>query len=1185
MQKIRTLLIVLLTLPFLTFSQEHRVQDDEKMPENYRPDYRIDNMGYWRKMAAAGLVDVAPNVPPAPAIFKGSQINQRGIIRTDDSVDVPVTEENSTQSENSIFVNPDDIDNVLNSNNSTTNPVGTLYGANGLFSFNTGETWEGSIQGTGGTNSGDPAVTIGTNGYYYNGFINNGSGQSVARSMDQGQSWTSYLVKAKPSGFGSVLDKNHLWIDNSTDSPYEGHLYSGWTSFGGANDDEIEICRSTDDAETWSAAINVSSGVNAGSHCQGVNIHTGPNGEVYVVFAIYDGGGNENALGLAKSYDGGASYEPATRIITGIMGIRSGGTSKNMRVNSFPSMAVDISNGPDRGNLYVVWANKGVPGINTGDDIDAYMIRSSDEGETWSDPVRVNQDAIGEGKEHYFPWITCDPETGTLAVIWYDDRDVSAPTMAEAWCGVSYDAGETWDDFRVSDVSFTPAPIPGLAGSYFGDYLGITSKGGVVYPCWTDNRTGVAMTYVSPFETIAEPYPATEPSPSNGSGGIYPFTSYNWKDSRSRSTHFKIYIGTDNPPSNIVNGEFVNDTTYYLNENLNFEEQYFWRIVSYNDYGSAESSTWSFTTGSPPDEDFETGNFNNQDWYFEGDIDWIIDNTVARNGTFSARSGPIDHDQQTSLLIELDIFSSIFQLPITFWKKVSSQEEYDKLEFYIDDELKAEWSGEDDWTLESFLVTGGLHTFEWRYTKNGAGSIGNDAGWIDYIIFPPLNILAANAGPDATICENDIYQPDGEAYKYTAIEWTTSGDGNFDDPLILNPVYTPGNNDIASGSVILTLSASDDTDDVSDDMELTLQHEAFVEMPEEAEVCIPDDYQITDIIADNFLSLDWSSSGDGTFDDPALLEPIYTPGNEDVNNGMATLTLVATGYYPCGNFETSMILYVNDIPSQPGAPSGLEEVCQNGDDTEYSIEEVPEAKEYIWNVMPEGAGTITGNTITAIVDWNEEFDGMAEISVIASNDCGESDFSLPYEVNVLPLPEKAAMPSGDDYVCVNYVDFTDYETVGAENAAYYEWFISPSDAGTVSGTGTTGTVVWNDQYVGMANLSVKGINDCGDGLLSDEFEIETDICTGINEPGTEIQFAVYPNPNEGVFKIEMKAETKSEINIRVMNSINEIVFERNNIRMDGSRSIDINLSGQADGVYFLYLETSNSVSVEKIIIQ
>ncbi|MEZ5196302.1 MAG: hypothetical protein R2764_07875 [Bacteroidales bacterium] len=53
----------------------------------------------------------------------------------------------------------------------------------------------------------------------------------------------------------------------------------------------------------------------------------------------------------------------------------------------------------------------------------------------------------------------------------------------------------------LSDVVFTPAPISGLASRYMGDYLGITAKGGKVYPCWTDTRNGLFMTYVSPYET------------------------------------------------------------------------------------------------------------------------------------------------------------------------------------------------------------------------------------------------------------------------------------------------------------------------------------------------------------------------------------------------------------------------------------------------------------------------------------------------------------------------------------------------------------------------------------------------------------------------------------------------------------------------------------------------------------
>ncbi len=475
----------------LGYSQKTNKKFDEQV------DTRRDNMGYWMKKAEEGLIPFNPKIPLRPAIYNGSTIKAAGV-KSVNSVDVPVTSQTDvTQSENSVFVDPNDFNYILNSNNSTGwsgGSAGTLYGADYLQSADGGATFGGSVQGAGGSNSGDPAAAINLSGRQFVGYISSSGGMGVSYS-DNGSSWTAKTVYSTGN-----QDKNHLWVDNSSTSPYEGNLYNVWTDFsGGANDREILFSRSTDNGNTWSSAINISSAVNAGSHNQGVNVQTGPNGEVYVVWAIYDSWpSDETALGFAKSTDGGATFAPATRIISNIKGIRNSAVSKNHRVNSFPSMAVDISGGGNNGNIYIVWTNVGVPGTNTGTNRSVYMIRSTNGGTSWSTPVRVNQGPNVDGKEAYMPWITCDPETGTIATVFYDDRNTSS-SSCEAFSAYSLDAGNTWTDFVVSDVSFTPAPIPGLASGYMGDYLGITSKAGVIYPCWTDNRGGIYMTYVSPY--------------------------------------------------------------------------------------------------------------------------------------------------------------------------------------------------------------------------------------------------------------------------------------------------------------------------------------------------------------------------------------------------------------------------------------------------------------------------------------------------------------------------------------------------------------------------------------------------------------------------------------------------------------------------------------------------------------
>ena len=500
MRKFTTILgiLIMLGLTHQAFAQEVIGKDKTSKGKSEAINYRIDNMGYWMRMAKKGLVPYNPLVAVKPAEFKGSVIQFKG--RAFDSPDIPVTTLSSvTESENSVFVDPDNNMYLLNSNNSTEwtgTTVGNLLGANFFQSSNAGAIWGGSPNGAGGSNSGDPATAINHAGRQFVNYIDNPGGQGVAYS-DDGSTWLTSTIATNP---GNLADKNHMWIDNKTTSPYVGNLYTAWTDFGGTYNYQVMLSRSTNNGLTWSSKIPVS-GTSIASFNHGVNLQTGPNGQVYACWATYYTNFSdlsEDGIGFSKSLDGGLTFSAATKAISTIKGIRATGVLKSMRVNSFPVMAVDVSTGPNSGNIYIVWTNVGVPGTNSGTNKSVYIIRSTNGGTTWSTPLRVNQGAFADGKEAYSPWITCDPETGTLSVVFYDDRN-TASTACETWVSSSLDAGNTWTDFRVSDVSFTPTPIPGLASSYMGDYLGITSKGGRVYPCWTDTRGGEFKTYVSPF--------------------------------------------------------------------------------------------------------------------------------------------------------------------------------------------------------------------------------------------------------------------------------------------------------------------------------------------------------------------------------------------------------------------------------------------------------------------------------------------------------------------------------------------------------------------------------------------------------------------------------------------------------------------------------------------------------------
>jgi len=159
---------------------------------------------------------------------------------------------------------------------------------------------------------------------------------------------------------------------------------------------------------------------------------------------------------------------------------------------------------------------------------------------------------------------------------------------------------------------------------------------------------------------------------------------------------------------------------------------------------------------------------------------------------------------------------------VSFYAKVSSESSYDFLNFYIDGSLIDSWSGEMEWSQKVFTLSEGNHDVEWSYIKDGSVTGGSDEAWIDYIEVPPLLSTTANAGADLLICQDETAQLNGFAQNYSDLTWSTSGDGSFSDENILNPIYTPGENDIQNNEVVLSLHVNG-INEVSDDLLLSIE--------------------------------------------------------------------------------------------------------------------------------------------------------------------------------------------------------------------------------------------------------------------------------------------------------------------------------------------------------------------------
>jgi hypothetical protein len=213
----------------------------------------------------------------------------------------------------------------------------------------------------------------------------------------------------------------------------------------------------------------------------------------------------------------------------------------------------------------------------------------------------------------------------------------------------------------------------------------------------------------------------------------------------------------------------------------------------------------------------------------------------------------------------------------------------------------------------------------------------------------------ADAGSDATICEDGDHTLSGSAANNGSVLWTSSGDGTFDDASLLNATYTPGSGDITAGSATLTLTAAaiaPCSSDASDDMVLSIQGLPSANAGSDDAICEGSDYTLSGS-ADNQFSTNWTTSGDGTFDDPVLLAATYTPGTGDIAAGTVTLTLTATSVPPCSSSAAdAMVLTIQGAPT---ANAGPDDVVDSGSDYTLAAATASNQSSLAWSTSGDGS--------------------------------------------------------------------------------------------------------------------------------------------------------------------------------------------------------------------------------------
>ncbi|MFZ1319944.1 MAG: sialidase family protein, partial [Ignavibacteria bacterium] len=335
---------------------------------------------------------------------------------------------------------------------------------------------------------GDPAPIIDKNGTFLYGHLTSTTnfggltGMGANYSTNNGATWSStFQIMANAN-----VDKNMTGTDGSPSSPFFGNSYMAWTVFAGTAGDG-RVSRTTNGGVSWDPVITINS-TPANHFAQGHDVAVAPNGNVFVCWTAGSSTSpfTEDFVGIAKSTDGGVTYT-ATENAYDVNGSRS--TSFNgwgIRTNGFPRIDIDKSGGARNGWIYIVDGQINL--APAGSDADVILRRSSDNGATWSNGIRVNQDALNNGKVQFFPVVNVD-DAGGVNVVYYDNRNFpSVGDSCSVYMSRSIDGGNTWTDLEVADHHFKPKNLPGI--NTMGDYIGVTSGNGKVWPVWMDDKAG-----------------------------------------------------------------------------------------------------------------------------------------------------------------------------------------------------------------------------------------------------------------------------------------------------------------------------------------------------------------------------------------------------------------------------------------------------------------------------------------------------------------------------------------------------------------------------------------------------------------------------------------------------------------------------------------------------------------------
>jgi len=383
----------------------------------------------------------------------------------------------------------------------------------------------------------DPTATADTQGNLFVGHIaadtsvGGDNGLYVWRSGDGGLSWTQSAVSEQAAAVGfpdfayRFNDRCQITADRTTGGAYSNtdRIYIAWIQDrgyynqgspppSGLPESDIYCSYSNDGGVTFSTPLMINQPTGLPLYQQEMGNMPVPrvaaDGTAYVSWLDYNvWTGGTGTIYLTSSNDGGVTFPTVTQVATinlPPLNVNDGSGATDALAKGAPVLATSPTNA---NNLYMVYAAD--PDGLGGDDADIFFIRSTNQGTSWSAPLRLNTDTTPN--DQILPWIDVKAN-GTIDVAWYDRRNDVLPPGDQFWdvfITRSTNGGASFSQqVRLNDQSFI-TPQTTISGPWMGEYLGLVVDADHAYVAWTSSVVDTnGDVYFDKIANVAIPEPS-----------------------------------------------------------------------------------------------------------------------------------------------------------------------------------------------------------------------------------------------------------------------------------------------------------------------------------------------------------------------------------------------------------------------------------------------------------------------------------------------------------------------------------------------------------------------------------------------------------------------------------------------------------------------------------------------------